>query len=188
MASYFSLVLISLLFGWVSRMAGGGPPRLPWVTDQLIYALPYAIIAAPAGPWAILAYAGAVLGKLTGHGGGIDLGHSVKGRDPERLEFLIRFLRGRISEYWYDVLLLTVTGLAVTLLPGVVILLLDPRAGVLIVLSGLLKAPAYMIGWLIYPKGKGRGIPHLNGATEIGEFLTGFLCIGSLILCADGLS
>lgn len=175
MATYCGLALIALAFGWVSRMCGGGPPKLPWVTDQLIYALPYAFIASPAGPWAVLAYAGAVLGKLTGHGRGISLGEPMKeGSKPERLEYLILWLQPYLPVYWYKVLILSVTGLAVTALPSVVLLPLDPRASVLILLSGLLKAPAYMLGWKIGKK-----------PTEIGEFLTGFFCVSALLIISQ---
>jgi hypothetical protein len=42
---------------------------------------------------------------------------------------------------------------------------------------------AYIIGWAVYPDGKGKGIPHLNEVTAIGEFLTGI--IGYVVLfCA----
>lgn len=118
-----------------------------------------------------------VTAKRTGHGGGIDAGTSTKVREDEKLEFIIKPLHGKISEYWYDMLLLAVTGLAVTLPAGIVLAFANIEAGLLVVLSGLLKAPGYMIGWLIYPDGHGRGIPHLNEATAIGEFLGSFFCI-----------
>jgi len=34
-------VVGALLYGWNSRMAGGGPPKLPLGLDQWIYAIPY---------------------------------------------------------------------------------------------------------------------------------------------------
>lgn len=183
-------------------MCGGGPPKLPWGLDQWIYGLPYALIALPitftAGVffgraeknpkymWAtiLLPYAGAVVGKRTGHGGGIDMGTWTGERDDEALEFLIKPLRGKISEYWYDALLLAITGVAVTLIAGFVLMFIHPWAGILLALSGLTKAPAYMIGWAIYPTGSGKGIPHLNEATAIGEFLTGFFAYGILGIVA----
>lgn len=181
----------ALCGGWISRMCGGAPPKIPWGLDQWLYALPYLIVSLPGtialGAYlglknkdkayfkaAVLApYLGAVIGKRTGHGGGIDLGTWTEARDDEALEFLIKPLHGRISEYWYDVLLLSVTGLMVTIMAGSIVWFVDPLAGALIILSGIMKGPAYMIGWAIYPKGSGRGIPHLNEATAIGEFLTG---------------
>lgn len=178
-------------------MAGGAPPKLPLGLDQWIYAAPYGIVVFlellstvgtlydpyPWHVWYLSAFAllCAFLGKRTGHGGGIDLGRWNKDRDPERLEFIIIRLRGRIPEYWYDVLLLSLTGLAVTLVPGILVAFVNPW-GVAIALSGILKGPSYMVGWKIYPKGKGWGIPHLNEATAIGEFLTGLTGWGFLFL------
>lgn len=176
------LLSFALLGGWISRMCGGGPPKLPLGLDQWIYALPYgacgvAVMASGAveaeALFLLLPYFGAFLGKRTGHGGGIDLGTSPRIREPEALEFIIKPLHGRIPEYWYDALLLAVTGLAVTILAGLVVALADPLAGLAVALSGALKAPAYKIGRAIYPHGRGRGIPELNEATAIGEFLTG---------------
>lgn len=193
----------ALCGGWISRMCGGAPPKLPWGLEQSIYALPYMVAALPAtvtfGAWAfsrtreresfksaiILPYLCAFIAKRTGHGGGIDLGTSTVPRKDEKLEVLTRPLRGKLSEYWYDALFLSVTGLAVTLLAGVCIAVVAPLSGLLILVSGLLKGPAYMAGWAVYPKGHGKGLPHLNEATAIGEFLTGFFgwaAIGHAIL------
>lgn len=209
---YLSIVSFALLGGWLSRMCGGGPPKLPWGLDQWIYALPYMVVSIPAVTaiatifsngkisikhekhWfalAALPYAGAFLGKRTGHGGGIDAGTSTKERDDEALEFLIKPLHEKISEYWYDIILLSVTGVATTFITGIFVMCASVPAGLLIIVSGLLKGPAYMIGWAIYPEGTGRGIPHLNEATAIGEFLTGFfgyaaLGVALIIILAGG--
>lgn len=192
------LVIFAVVGGWLSRMCGGAPPKLPYGLDQWFYALPYLLAGVPAGlaiatvlgvkkenrkyftTLALLPYTAAFLGKRTGHGGGIDLGTSGKVREDEKLEFIVKPLHGKIPEYWYDVLLLSVTGLAVTILGGTGIMCIDPEAGIVVALSGLLKGPAYMIGRAIYPRGSGRGIPHLNEATAIGEFLTGFFGWGAI--------
>lgn len=191
-------LIVTLLFafalagGWLSRMCGGGPPKLPYGLDQWLYSLPYLLICLPAVaviaallgatkesrkryyPLVLLPYGGAVVGKRTGHGGGIDAGTSEVVRDDEKLEAIIKPLHGKISEYWYDILLLAVTGIATTLVAGIMLAFLNVWAGMAVALSGLTKGPAYMIGWAIYPNGSGKGIPHLNEATAIGEFLTGF--------------
>lgn len=155
-------------------MCGGGPPYLPYRLAAWLYALPYLFVCLPSW-WAVAAYLAAVLGKRTGHGGGLDLGRWAGPRETEKLEYLIVWLRGRIPEYWYDVLIMAITGLSVSLVAGIV------TGNIWIALSGLLKAPAYMIGWAVYPNGHGKGIPHLNEATAIGEFLTGFFCVGALV-------
>lgn len=194
-----SVLLFALAGGWLSRMAGGGPPKLPWGLDQWLYGLPYALITLPvtfafgalALRWdercrkyiwvaILLPYAGAVAGKRTGHGGGIDAGTWTGERDDEALEFLIKPLHGKISEYWYDMMLLAVTGLVCTLIAGIMVMFVDVWGGLALMLSGSTKAPAYMIGWWIYPTGSGKGIPHLNEATAIGEFLTGFFAYAIL--------
>lgn len=195
------IIIFALVGGWLSRMCGGGPPRLPWGLDQWLYAIPYALIAMPAlAPIAALAgaseknrrhtaaillfpFAGAFVGKRTGHGNGLDMGRSPRGED-EALEFITKPLHGKIPEYWYDALLMSVTGIAVTLLAGIVVAVINPLAGIFLALSGLSKGPAYMIGYAIYPTGTGKGIPHLNEASAIGEFLTGFSGYGSLAITA----
>ncbi len=202
------LIIFCLAFalggGWLSRMSGGGPPKLPWGLDQWLYATPYMLIGLPAlGAIAAamelnskskkyihavlpLAYFGAFIGKRTGHGGGLDMGTSEKepgaGRDPEKLEYLILWLHDKMPRYWYDALIMAITGIAVTLPAGIVVGFLNPWAGAFLAVSGLSKAPAYMIGWAIYPDGTGRGIPHLNEATAIAEFLTGFFGYAALAI------
>lgn len=182
-------VIAAFIGGWISRMCGGASPGLPWGLQQWLYALPYAVLVAPVSLWWVLpAYLAAVMGKRTGHGGGMDLGTSTKARDPEKLEYLILPLHGRIPEYWYDALLLALTGLAVTLVPGIVLAAYGHIAtGLIIAASGLLKAPAYMIGWAIFPTAKDDGdfwSDDLDEATEIGEFLTGFFGWGMAAVIA----
>lgn len=50
----------------------------------------------------------------------------------------------------------------------------------IITIGGLLKGAAYAIGWSIYPQGTGKGIPWLNEATAIGEFLAGVAAYAAL--------
>ncbi len=204
------LIAFAVAGGWLSRMCGGAPPKLPWGLDQWLYAIPYFFICTPAAVsfmvaifadknfdkkpreklyeflFLLLPYSAAFMGKRTGHGGGIDLGHNNKepgaGREPERLEFIVEPLHGKISQYWYDALLLAVTGLAVTLVAGVIVCFVNVGAGLIIIASGPMKALAYMIGWAIYPTGDGRGIPHLDEATAIGEFLTGVFNYAALAI------
>lgn len=115
----------------------------------------------------------ATLMVLTGHGGWMDLASYTKERKDERLEFLIKWAKPKMSEYWYDVLGLTVNGALITVPVG--ILTLNP----IVALIGALKAPAYMIGWKLFPSGATKpGI--LDEATEVGEALTGFFMWVSL--------
>lgn len=122
--------------------------------NQIVFALPYAYVCYDViSWWCLFIIIPTTLGLLTGHGKFMDLGSWKKDAEDETLEFLIKPLEGKISNYWYDVLGMGITGLAVTLAAGIVL------ASPLLALSGLLKAPAYMIG----------------RNTEEGEFLTGLL-------------
>ena len=80
-----------------------------------------------------------VLALLTGHGGAIDMGNSSKERDDETLEFIVKPLRGKISEFWYDFILMSWLGMAITIPCGVA------TCNPIIALSGVLKAPAYAL-------------------------------------------
>lgn len=203
---WLSLILFSLLGGWLSRMCGGAPPKLPFGLDQWLYGLPYLLIGVPAmlmvTAWSksaskwnkwypatlLAAYLSAVIGKRTGHGGGMDLGHSPeepgKGREAEKIEYLILWLDGQLSKYWYDALLLALTGLLVTVPAGILVAFISPFWGAFLAVSGITKPIAYMIGWAIYPNFTGKGLKWLNEATAIGEFLTGFFAYLSLGITA----
>lgn len=204
---WVSLLIFSLFGGWLSRMCGGAPPKLPLGAEQWLYGLPYLLIMALPLAFAarinhsklnrfypetiVMAYFLAVTGKRTGHGGGMDLGHSLSepdnGRTKEKVEYLIYWLHGRISRYWYDALLLSLTGLFVTIPAGLVIAFINPFWGVFLALSGITKPIAYIIGWAIYPTGNGKGLKWLNEASAIGEFGTGFGGWGAIGITAIGL-
>lgn len=188
-------LIFGLIGGFICRFRGAATifKRLaPRPTSQIALSLPYAYVAfLSAGLWAggiVLVLT--TLAFVTGHGNGSDLATAKRGED-ETLEFTIKWLYEKVPEYWYDVILLSILGLAISLPCGIATL--NP----LIALSGLLKAPAYMIGHLIYdtsPKvskkdssGKTysgvKYLPrHLDYATEMGEFFTGFLLWSSLCL------
>ena len=113
---------------------------------------------------------GAVAGRVTGHGGGMDLGTWTKERSDERLEFIIKPLRGKIPEYWYDMLLLSVTGLALVLVPCVLLAACSQYlAAIVLLVGGVSKGQAYQVGWLFS-----------NRQTEIGEALTGLFAYASI--------
>lgn len=160
------ILLFSLLGGWISRMHGGGWPRIPYSPDAWLYALPYGAIAFFAANiwWAIPAYLIAVMGKRTGHGNFMSLDH-YKGatHGDERLEFIIKPLRPHLSPYWYDALGLALTGSVVALGTGIVLAPTAPILAAVLVLCGAGKALAYMVGWKV----------SVDKPTEIGEFLTG---------------
>jgi len=215
------ITLWALAGGLVNRWRGHASrfkkyfPR-PW--GQILFASPYAFLAweymgltavrfiheplPPLVVWPIyvglvlLVWAATTLGALTGHGGGHDVGHDTDERDDETLEFIVKPLRGRIPEYLYDVLLLSVTGLAVSLWAGIATL--NP----FLAASGALKGLGYALGERIYhysPKEHReirtdvgvltetyQGITylprHFDRPAELGEFFAGVFMWGSIPL------
>lgn len=169
MLDFFMILSGALLYRW----RGMAHPKKHWFPrplNQMAFALPYAVIAAvfwwaALGWWALavgfVVWTLSTLGVLTGHGRGMDLGYTDAG-EPETLEFLVAWLKPYIPLYWYDVILLSVTGLAVTLPAGIATM--DPVLG----LSGALKGPAYMIA------------KFGSTSTEGGELLTGAALWGAL--------
>jgi len=179
-------VVFALAMGAMNRWRGMSSPFkkfFPRPLPQITLALPYAILVSD---YLNNYYVGAAvlvlttLGWLTGHGAFIDLGTWKNAVKPERLEFTITWLKSKLSPYWYDFVGLAVTGLAVTVPAGIATM--NP----VLALSGVLKAPAYAIGWFV---STGKIDPSSldeieerigSRATEIGEFLTG-LFLGAVV-------
>lgn len=185
-------LLVIPFMAWVSRMAGGGWPKLPLGLDQWLYSLPYAALLAPLTGWySVLGYLGAVGGKRTGHGTGISLKEPFKSDwKPEKLEYLVVWLKDKISVYAYKSLVLAVTGVGTVIVSCVLLALYgEILAALVLFISGAMKAPAYMIGWEIFPDGgdsrfDGSILDQLNEATEVGEFLTGLFGGIGVVLAA----
>jgi len=163
----------------VSRWHGGGFFDFPKILKSIVWALPFSMLAAFMVydahlkiEWAGAAFLGCLaicaLGKSSGHGGFFDLGTWEKPRDDERLEFLIKHLKTKIPEYWYDAAGLAIVGIAAVLGAAIAMAFVNPIFSVILILCGAAKAPAYMIGWAVFSTNR-RG-----RATETGEYLTGF--------------
>lgn len=156
-------VLGGVLNRWRGR-ASKWKKYFPRPLPQIALALPYAYAAYEHSGWwgGIGVLVLGTLGWCTGHGGFMDLGTWTKDRENETSEELIARLRGKIPEYWYDVLGLAITGLCATMWAGMVI------GSVWLSFSGALKAVGYMIahkvGW----------------GTSGGEWIAGALMLGAL--------
>lgn len=182
-------ICLGIIGAFLSRWHGGGfPPKSPKVLKNVLWSIPFAVTTffyLPSILWVQILVPAVVLGcciatKATGHGGGMDLGHSKQepgaGRSKEALEFLVFWSFDDLRRYWYDAFLLLVIGAASTLAPALAIGYFNFWHGVFILLGGMLGKPvAYMIGWLLYDRGLLKKFPKaLNEGTAIGEFLTGF--------------
>jgi len=167
------IFLIALLGGAIYRWRGEKHPLkkyFPRPILQVMFAAPYAYLSyITFGIWGCVAtLIGCTLACMTGHGHNMDVGHSDdRDVDYERYEFLIKWLHGKIPEYWYDALGMAVGGIWMTLFT------FNP----ILIASGALKAPAYMIGWWMHDRGIRNKYIY---ATSVGEFLTGFFLWGAL--------
>ena len=176
---------IAVLGGVISHLCGL-KKGLPWGLDQWAYALPYALSIPATTPMVgllmVVPLLGALYGKRTGHGQYIHLG--FKTRQPEvndePLDWIIRLMFGpdRGGNYWRSVAGLAVTGMAVTLIPGICMALTGkPLAGAFLAVSGASKAVAYQIGWKL------KDIGYTDKPCVFGEFLTGVFGWALLLAC-----
>lgn len=129
---------------WLSRMSGGGWPKLPYGLDAWILAAPYLLFYPAIGWWVILAYLGAVLGVRLGHGRFFDYDLPFKvGSEPEKIEVLID---DSLAVKTQKILGMFLTGWAVTLALGFILNIYGfLLAGFIIYVSGMLKAVAYFL-------------------------------------------
>lgn len=159
----------------IRRLDGGMKPHLPGPVPEVLFALPYALVAAVVwhnwfGLTAAITVGLATLGITTwtqvkGHGRGLGLGEPMKpGAEPEDIEWPILWLEDKLPTYWYKALIMAVSGLIITVPCG--ILTLNP----MLALSGLSKAPAYMLSY------------KAGANSEGGELLTGAVLWGALLI------
>lgn len=144
MFDLFSILSGAFLYRW-RGMDHDKKEWFPRPFNQILFAFPYAFITylyyCDEQVFTALIFGGVVwfltsLAVLTGHGRGHDLGDTDEG-EPETLEFLIDWLKPHVPLYWYDMALLSVKGLAITLPAG--LLTMNPA----LALSGSLVGPAY---------------------------------------------
>jgi len=183
----------ALIGGFLSRWHGGGfISGSPKLLKAFLWSAPFALVSGYAlyaddrsweltGGLTALVLGGCMLFKNTGHGGGMDLATSPKepngnpSREPEKLEYTILWLHGKMPQYWYDALLLCIIGTASTFIPAAVIGITDPLSGIVTLLGGMLGKPlGYMIGHALKDTGLIDDLPYdLNHATAIGELISG---------------
>ena len=158
----FGIAALSIPFMTIlSRMSGGGKPKLPWGLDQWILPLPYLLFWPVIGWWIVPAYLCAVLGLRLGHGRGFNYNQPFEpGSKPERVEALIP---NDISVWCRKFLIMVLTGLAVTLGTSL----------------ALLHSGEYFPSLLLFFSGGAKALAYLSPKTEISEYLRGsFLGLG----------
>lgn len=186
---YLYIILLSLLGAVIYRVRSseiGTPHPSEQMAFCLIFAGLFYVYEVPLSQ-AIIAYVVAVIMTLKGHGDSMDLGWYKNAKPSERewYNFMIKRWEDKLSPYWYDFLGLVISGLVITLFPGLILSFFDPIVGILVGLSGALKGVAYMIGWLIQPDFDKRqklklkwGWFEITNATQWGEFFTGLFIWG----------
>ena len=195
-----AVLLTAIIGSFMSRWHGGGfISGSPKLLKAFLWSLPFAAATGAAfyfdgrswtviGIVAALVLAGCMVFKNTGHGGGMDLAHNSKepgaGREPEKLEYLILWMHGKVPQYWYDFTLLAIIGTASTLLPAVAIGIINPLAGIIVLAGGTLgKSCGYAIGWKLADAGWLDDLPYdFNHATAVGEALTGLFAYTALAI------
>ena len=190
----FTLPLIgAVLSRWHGGGFIGGSPKF---LKAFLWSVPFAALAAfvhwDKSPWLLAGIllavlAGTMLFRNTGHGGGMDLAHSPKepgaGRTPEKLEYLILPLHSRMSQYWYDFLLMAIIGLFGALPLAIALWPVNMMAALVLVAFGTAgKCVSYAIGWIIYDEVEEIFPKDLEEATAIGEFLYGFFAFIGLAI------
>lgn len=137
--------LLIPLMSVLSRMNGGKEPiDLPWGLDAWTLAAPYLLLYPMIGWWIVPSYLGAVLGIRLGHGRGFYYDEGFKPKSvPEKVEVLIP---SSLPTWAQKALIMALTGLAVTLVASVALAAHGfYLAGVILALSGLLKAASYAL-------------------------------------------
>lgn len=165
---------LSWLQGKVSRMAGGGAPKLPYGLDQWIYALPYGVAGLIASMHleqvvdvfgyfdihamyvcGLISYGLAFLGKRLGHGQYFDLATYPFRVVAEKIDFLVRLVFGKDpntqsdntpGDRDRDLFGLSLTGLVVGLgLAGVMYYVGSSIWATAILITTAAKGPLYLL-------------------------------------------
>lgn len=175
------LFLSALLGALIYRLRGMGawPNKRLWVG---LFALPYAYIAYEFGGWWLaIPVFGITFGMiLTGHASYIDLGRVKPGApnspaDGQIDEWYGHWLPFEPASHEHDFLGLCVNGMLITGSAALAVIYSgNTKVGLLILFSGLLKAPSYLIAWLIQERFK------IRDGVMVGEIICGAALWGSL--------
>jgi hypothetical protein len=177
--------LMVLYGGIVSRLHG--MDVLPRWARNLLWSVPFAAVAyfVTDQIWFIpFVLVTCWLGKTTGHGNFFETGDHDDIGGPERIEYLILWLKPYIGTgHLYNAIGMSLAGLAAVAGAALAIGLYNPIDGFVLALCGLLKGPLYDLGRRIEPYLIAWNIPHLKSKTNFGEFTTGLVAYGGVVMC-----
>lgn len=130
-------------------------------------------------PIALISLTLGMAGKATGHGGGMDMGTGPKepgkGRSPEKLEYLILWLNGKLPPAIYDYILMVIIGMAHASGAAFALAFINPYSALLLLgLCGIFKATSYLISI------------RFTKSTETGEVLSGLTIFGTTFKICTG--
>ena len=176
------MILTPIWMAFWSRAAGGGRPNIPWNFDQLLYALPILLFYPYISAWALIAYLGCAAGKVMGTRQYLDMGNHIgEIREPNNVDFLIKWLEPKVTPYWYDFIGNTVMGIVSMLVPALILAFHGLYLAALpLIVCGAMRGIAYAIGWAIIPEWHRPKWPEYIGySTAIAELFAGaFIGLG----------
>lgn len=182
-----NILLLSLLGGILSRWHGSGwygskvSKSILWALLPSMAAFNFVLESTQSLKIALIAQGIAfplcALGIATGNSRFRDLGMFRGSNRRVKLEFIIKWLDGRIPEYWYDVMGLSVIGFAAV--SGFVLTVVwgDPVAAGIVAVGGLLKPVGYCVGLAMAKRGWVFTDRNFN---VLGEFVAGALAYGAM--------
>lgn len=185
------LILISgLIGGLISRWHGGGFFSAPRIFKNIIWAAPFGLCSFfailpvtthfAAGIIATISFGICIAGKATGHGRvwnpWLPLDLSVS---REKLE--IPYLIGKIPDFAYKTLILSIIGFGAVAGASIVIGYIDIVAGVIVASGGLIFKPmGYIIGFRFFGATGNAFAEYFTGAGAFGLLAVSFKIIGGL--------
>ena len=185
------VVLMGIVGATISRWHGGGFKSVVKYSNKtvknIVWAAPLGAMSLTAlmtvWPWywatlgALVATVFCVLGKATGHGRvwnpfvPLDLTE-----EPEKMEWPIQWLQGRISDMSYKLIAMSLIGFAAVSGAAFAFGYVYPLAGVIVALGGILgKACGYLMGWELKRPLNSSPYEDFDEPTEFGELFTGLI-------------
>ena len=140
--AYFAMIsLLPFILGTLSawhggRIVGGTPKAI----KNLAWCLPFAVCVGIYCPFWTLVFVPLCYLKTTGHGRvWIPTLPLDTTKDPEKAEYLLKWLYGRVSDYWYKVIAMALIGFAAVSGAAIAFAFVSPLSALCIAVGGLFK-------------------------------------------------